>query len=529
MKLLCTDRAGVLAALATLMAAENFNIVALDVERQSGQAAVYLEVEGREITDSAPLLDKVRALPDLLDASLVQTLPHEKREKRMQILLDSVSDGILFIDEDGFLVMLNRVAQQMLALGETGSIGKHVSSLNLPDHSILESLQNRSFSNIKRDIVTPAGRRQLFVSSQPICNSSGKIIGAVQVLKDFREIRSLARSVMRPPQITFSDIIGESVAIKNAISLARKVARSDSCVMLRGESGTGKELFAAAIHAESGRKGGFVAINCATLPEALLESELFGYTGGAFSGARKEGKAGLFEAAEGGTLFLDEIGELQLPLQSKLLRAIQEKKIRRVGDNRETGVDVSLIAATNRPLEQLVKERQFREDLYYRINVLPIHIPPLRERRQDIPALAEHFTLQLSAGLDRKLTGITRDAMEKLCRYKWPGNVRELRNVIERSAVFCGSELIDAESIIFGFDQERAMAGIMSQLGSLPHQATLRERLASFEEQIVREALSGSRSIRQAANRLGISHTALLKKLRKTASHHLETFDSTGN
>ena len=234
--------------------------------------------------------------------------------------------------------------------------------------------------------------------------------------------------------------------------MAQKIAKTDSVVFIRGESGTGKEIFARAIHEASNRKGAFVAVNCAALPESLLESELFGYAGGSFTGARKDGKQGLLEIARGGTIFLDEISEMPMSAQAKMLRVIEEKSVRPVGGAKEIPIDTRIITASNENLEQMVEQKLFREDLYYRINVLPIHIPPLREREDDIRLLAEHFLFQLDFMLEKGKQVLTAGALDKLHRHRWPGNVRELKNVIERAAILCDSEQIDVGFVLFSFE-----------------------------------------------------------------------------
>lgn len=515
LKMLFADNMGVLASLASLMAREGFNIIAVEVERGERKANIYLEAEGSDPQDdSDALIEKLKTLPDLLDVTRIETLPQEKREMRMQILLDSVADGIFFIDEEGVTVLMNEVARKVLDVGRD-IIGSRVTDLPLHDYSILECLHGSSFVNVKKDIITETGRLQFFVTCRPITNASGRIVGAVEIMKDMKEIKVLASAVIQPVQITFSDIVGESRAIKEAIGFAQKIARTDSSISLQGESGTGKELFAAAIHHASGRSGAFVPVNCAALPEALLESELFGYVGGAFTGARKEGRPGLFEAAREGTIFLDEITELPLSLQAKLLRALQDRMVRRIGDTREIPVNARVITATNIRMEQMVRDKQFRDDLYYRINVLPISLPPLRERQEDVAVLAEHFMLQLSSILDKSIKGISREAMNKLRRHHWPGNVRELRNVIERAAILCTTDIIDTDSVIISFDLEKTIAEVRSQArGTLEHY-TLHAMLDFYERQIIEESLGKAKSIRKAALTLGISHTALLNKLKK--------------
>ena len=330
-----------------------------------------------------------------------------------------------------------------------------------------------------------------------------------------REIKDLANVVSESLPVTFRDMVGLSPALREVVSFALKIARTDAVVAIRGESGTGKELFASAIHAESGRRGQFVPINCAALPESLLESELFGYVGGAFSGAKKEGKPGLFEIAQDGTLFLDEIAEMPLSLQAKMLRVIQERKVRRIGGTKEVTVNVRIITATNKNLESMVEEKLFREDLYYRINVFPIHIPPLRERTEDIPLLVEHFLFQINSKLDKNVQFLAPAALDKLCRHRWPGNVRELRNVIERGSILSSSEQIEEDCIFFGSEIGRAMKGIKEPAVDILGSDPLPLMLDRHEKQIITEALGKSRSIRKVAKLLGVSHTTLLNKMKK--------------
>ncbi len=324
-------------------------------------------------------------IPDLIESRFIDTLPQEERENRFRVVLDNISDGVVSIGKDGQVTTINKIALKALNRQTQAVVGSHVKTLNLPDHTILECLQGKTFNNAKKDLITEKGRFQYLATSRPIKDSAGHIIGAVEIAKDVQEIKKLAQSITTPGDIGFSDIIGRHPAILAAITFAKKIAGTDSIISIRGASGTGKELFARAIHSASGRKGSFVPINCAALPEQLLESELFGYAKGAFTGGRKEGKPGLFEIAKDGTVFLDEIAEMPLSCQAKILRVIQDKCVRRVGGSAEIQIDTRIVTATNRNLEQRVEQKAFRQDLYYRINVLPIHIPPLRERSDDIP------------------------------------------------------------------------------------------------------------------------------------------------
>ena len=306
----------------------------------------------------------------------------------------------------------------------------------------------------------------------------------------------------------FQTILGESEILKKAIFRARLVADSHSTVILLGESGTGKDLFAKAIHLASKRaKYSIYPLNCAAFPETLLESELFGYTDGAFSGAKKGGKAGLFEVADKSTVFLDEVGDLSLGTQAKLLRVLQEKKIRRIGGYEEVPIDVRVIAATNRDLRKMVKRGEFREDLYYRLNVVPIMLPALRERRADIPLLAEYFLAEFAKSLGKSRKMLTAKAMAFLVNYDWPGNVRELQNMLERAVHLTTGQVIDMKDLDFGGNN-------FLELPTM-EEKPLKDLVNQFEHKIITEALSKYGSVRKTAKALGISHTGLLKKLKK--------------
>lgn len=274
------------------------------------------------------------------------------------------------------------------------------------------------------------------------------------------------------------------------------MAKGDSTVLIRGESGTGKELFARAIHMESFRSGKpFVPINCAAFPENLLESELFGYVEGAFTGASKGGKTGLIEYAHNGTLFLDEIGELSPRLQVKLLRVLQEGQVRKIGDSKEHPVDVRIIAATNRNLEDMMKLGTFREDLYYRLNVVPIFIPPLRQRKEDIPILGRHLINKFNSRLNKRVESISEEALDKLMAYHWPGNIRELENVLERAMILTPDEKIIPEHIMLDyFDDQKESRITKEDLGEREEtwawkNQTLDQVVGCFERKFLLQAL----------------------------------------
>ena len=342
----------------------------------------------------------------------------------------------------------------------------------------------------------------------------------VLVLKKAEEREKLWREVVRLRDQVSADqrhteIVAKSGGMNAAIELADKVARHRSTVMVTGASGTGKELIARLIHASSPRCGEpFMPINCGAIPENLLESELFGHAKGAFTGASRE-RAGLFEEASGGTLFLDEIGELPQSLQVKLLRALQEGEIRRVGESKSHQVDVRIIAATARDLEREVREGRFRSDLFYRINVVHIHLPPLQHRSEDIPPLVRHFLTKYNKALGIQITGFEPAAMKRLLAYSWPGNVRELENIVERAMVLADNEMIDVESLPEAVKHpDSAVTRSFETLSE--DELSVKKRTAELERHLIARALEvtdGNRT--RAASILELSYRALLYKIRE--------------
>ena len=347
---------------------------------------------------------------------------------------------------------------------------------------------------------------------------SSEILLVLEKLRERRKKGGATRvetpATREEPDFSIDDVLAESEAMRGILDTVRKVASYKTTVLISGESGTGKELIARAIHTSGERVSKpFVAVNCGAIPENLLESELFGYAKGAFTDASHD-KAGLFEEAQGGTLFLDEIGELPLALQVKLLRVLQEEEIRRVGENRSRKVDVRIVAATLRDLEKDVEDGRFRRDLYYRLNVLPLKIPPLRERPEDILLLADHFIAHYAERLDRGVTGLTPDAKAALRQYEWPGNVRELENVVERAIVLNDSDQITMADLPFSPSQGSGFAGDF--LFSEKEGLSIKKWTARIERDLISRALEqtgGNRT--RAAKLLEISHRALLYKIKE--------------
>ena len=442
-----------------------------------------------------------------------------ENEKR---IFNAMREGIVVIDTDATIVFANDAYRRFLNLeaggGDVGDLTGYPLRLLRPGARLPEVL-------VRRQPMVHEVRREekdlYFVNMYPVFDTDGKTLlgglsvvtfaeeaGAFRIKLDEveRRNRQLLRSISKAPW-TFRDVVAKAESSAACKALAERVAFSDAPVLLTGESGVGKDVYAQAIHNASSRADGvFTAVNCATLSPETLDSELFGYVGGAFPGAHSDGKIGLFEAAAGGTLLLNGISELRPDIQSKLLRALQEHKIRPIGAVNEIPVDVRIIAVSNEDLEACIAERRFRADLYYRLNTFRIHLPPLRERREDVPILARLFLAELSASQRRSLR-LSDAAMERLLRHSWPGNVRELHNVLEFSACLCADGVIGPESLPpnVGSGAERETS-------------TLHERVRRFETEQIRKALEyhgeDLNGKRAAAEELGISLATLYSKLR---------------
>jgi PAS domain S-box-containing protein len=476
-----------------------------------GAVAVF-----RDITEMTALAEEITDLKD------VQSL--------LQAIIQSSNDAISVVDLNGNGLMINPAYTRLTGLSEEDVLGKPA-DVDISEGQSMHMQVLRTGRPV-RGVPLKVGPRKkdIMVNVAPVV-VDGVLKGSVGVIHDISEIKKLTDELERARRLirtleakyTFEDIVGQSEGMVHAIEQGRKAAQTPATVLLRGESGTGKELFAHAIHNESNRRyNQFVRVNCAAIPETLLESELFGYEEGAFTGARKGGKKGLFEEASGGTIFLDEIGELSMSTQAKLLRVIQEKEIVRVGGRKAISVDVRIIAATHVNLERAIQTGQFREDLYYRINVLPIVIPPLRYRtEEDIHQLVYHLLQKYNLEYGRNVADIDKKALETLTRYTWPGNVRELENVISRSLISMRFQ----ETIIYPHhlpeliqpdSKPDTSLGQQQLLPDLEDGRPLNEILDEVEEKAIREALTrckGNKTL--AAKQLGLSIRNLYYKIEK--------------
>ncbi|NNV05325.1 sigma 54-interacting transcriptional regulator [Geobacillus sp. C56-T2] len=477
------------------------------------------------IDDSGQLFGALAVLKDVTELVALAEEITDLKEVRMMLeaIIHSSEEAISVVDENGNGILINPAYTRLTGLKEEDVIGKPATADIAEGESMhMQVLKTRRPVRGARMKVGPKNR-DVIVNVAPII-VDGVLKGSVGVIHDVSEIQRLTAELNRARQIirnleakySFADIIGESEEMKVAIEQAKLAAKTPATILLRGESGTGKELFAHAIHNASDRKyNKFIRVNCAAIPETLLESELFGYEEGAFSGARRGGKRGLFEEANNGSIFLDEIGELSASTQAKLLRVLQEREIVRVGGTKPIPINVRVIAATNVNLEKAIAAGAFREDLYYRLNRMPISIPPLRARKEDIPALCRHLIQKLNQDYGRNVEGVTDEAMAQLLAYDWPGNVRELENVLGRAMIFMKFHevMIDvlhlpplttpSSSPSFGGESEEELR-------------PLDEMVARYEARLLEQALRRHGGNKTATARaLGISVRNLYYKLEK--------------
>lgn len=367
----------------------------------------------------------------------------------LQAILDSLSEGIVTLDDEGTVIGVNSAACDILEISKEEAVQAGCPSLLgddlcAPGSELRTSIRHRHpIREYEVEITTLAGKRKtIALRTEVLRDGNDRARGGVIIFRDISEIATLRRHLGERYQLY--NIVGKSKQMQDMFNLLEEVADSDATVLIEGESGTGKELVARACHYLSARGAGpFVAVNCSALAESLLESELFGHVRGAFTGAIRD-KMGRFEAANGGSIFLDEMGEVPPAIQVKLLRVLQERVIERVGEDKATPVDIRVIAATNHPLNDLVASGRFREDLYYRLRVVPIRLPPLRERRDDIAVLAQHFIDRFREKTKRPIEGLDEGALALMLDYRWPGNVRELENAVEYAFVKARRGLIQA-------------------------------------------------------------------------------------
>lgn len=444
-------------------------------------------------------------------------------------VFEALAEGVIVLDKNGCVQQANPAVRQILNCSPGEIIGSNAIEL-IHDHGeeikqLLDQGQKCEFEFIPDSKQRSSHATGIGI---PIIDRDKQVIGATIILRPIAQVRQLvARMTGASARFTFDSIIGQEQSLKNAIKLAKIASRTSSNVLMQGESGTGKEVFAQAIHNGSSRRHGpFVAVNCAALPRELVGSELFGYDEGAFTGAKREGRPGKFELANGGTLLLDEIGDMPLEQQASLLRAIQEKAVMRVGGDKLIRVNVRIIAATNQDLLGLVAQGRFRQDLYYRLNVMQVAIPPLRDRRGDIPLLFRYFLDDMCKKLGKDIGEVDDDVLRCLCAYNWPGNVRELQNIVERTSLVVEDGHVTISHLppeVTCSNQEGRSDGWEwgpRSVIAVTHESMAREnRKRALEEKekekIIQILDDSGGNVTRAAAILGISRNTLYRKLKK--------------
>lgn len=460
----------------------------------------------------------------------------EELAAELHAIFQTSYDGIYVTDANGKTLRVNSAYQRVTGIPLEKLIGRNIKDIveeGLISESItFKILQEGKALTIKQ---TVSNGKEILVTGSPIFNDKGEISRVVTNVRDMSELRELEKKLEHTLELKAhfereisqlkkkyegrSDIIAQSQSMSNVIELAERLAKVDTTVLILGESGVGKELVAQLIHKDSPRakEGTFIKVNCGAIPAELLESELFGYEEGAFSGARKGGKAGLFEIADKGTIFLDEIADLPLNLQVKLLRVLQEGELTRLGGTKPVTIDVRLVSATNKDLAKMVKDKLFREDLYYRLNEVPLVSPPLRERKEDIFPITASYLRHFNAKYKTDKI-LAPEVIDTFYQYEWPGNIRELVNTLERLVVTVAQDVIRVDHLPLQF--------LSKPQDELKKSQSLPAMVAELQETLILNALKEQRSTRKAARVLGISQSALMKKIKKYGIVYEESWGS---
>lgn len=491
-----------------------FNIKTKKESEKNVLASITPIVRNEKVISAVLVFRDTKEMLNLAEDLEEKTTELVDQKNKLDAIFNSNIEGTFTIDEDWNVTSFNTSAEKITGYKENEAIGKKCweifNSAICRNGCHMEQTLKKGKPTIgnELEIMNKTGRKvPIRVNSAILRNNNNKKIGAVETFLDVSEIKNLSEHL--DERFKYENIVGKNKEIKQIITVLESVAQTDSSVLITGESGTGKELAARAIHLNSIRRTGtFAAVNCSAFAESLIESELFGHEKGAFTGAVKT-KVGRFELANGGTLFLDEIGDLSLTVQTKLLRVLETREFERVGSNKSIKIDTRIIAATNKNLEREIEAARFREDLYYRINVMNIHLPPLRERKDDLPILVSHFIEKFNEKFNRNIKHFSSSAFDILMEYNWPGNIRELENVIEHCFVLCSSDVIQIEHL-----PKRLREGDFHSSTSLSSNKL--SHIKDAERTIIINTLKkyyGSRS--KTAEELNIHPTTLWRKMKK--------------
>ncbi len=488
-------------------------------------ACGYQSCREKAVAVCQGLAEVEMCLPYLLSQKRHELNEVQRLHQELDAIINASYDGLLVIDNNGMIIKINQAYLKMLGFSREEIVGKNIIDLEkekilYPAVSLLTLHERRNISLVQN---TQSGKR-LLVTGRPLLDSQDNLVRVIVNARDLKELNQfmdqnnyISDSEEFQLEFTgaeFDQMIAVSDAMKKIIRLADRVAPTDSTILITGESGVGKEVVAHYIDQKSKRKGKFVKINCAAIPETLLESELFGYETGAFSGAQRNGKVGLIETAKNGTLFLDEIGEMSVQMQAKLLQVLQDHQLTRIGGTEPLKVDFRLIAATNRDLLEMVREKEFREDLYYRINVVPIYIPPLRERRTDIIPLFNYFKSVLEDKYNKNII-LEEVDYQLLKNYYWPGNVRQITNMLERLIVTSNTEKVEHSYLKELLNAETHVPLVREDYFLIKEIIPLSEAIAELEKCLLRLAEKECNSTYQMAEKLGVNQSTVVRKFKK--------------
>ncbi len=496
------DRVGIASEILSVLARRRVNVVAVEVDLPH----VYIDAPDHAEEGLAPLAEALLGVAGVETVRTVDLLPGERRRMQLDTLLNALGGPVMGVDGAGTVLVANAAAA--LAAEREDLAGTPLAAL-LDDEDMVSDLLAADFRLAPREVMLKG--TPYMIETRPL-DHAPDAAGGVVLLHAPRRLGERLNALQAPELAGFEAILGDSPPMRALKARAARVAAVDAPLLILGETGTGKELFARACHLASPRAARpFLALNCAALPESLAESELFGYAGGAFSGARRDGKPGLLELADRGTVFLDEIGEMSLYLQAKLLRFLNDGSFRRVGGEREARVDVRIISATHRDLPAMIARGEFREDLFYRLNVLSLTLPPLRERGADILLLARHFAARAAAQTRRPDCRLTNEAEQALTAAPWPGNARQLENTIFRAVALSDHDLLTAAELGLA----AGMAPTREEGAARDEVANWAEAVAGFERDLLARLYPRYPSSRKLAARLGASHTMIANKLRR--------------
>lgn len=507
------DRSNMTYDISSVFAKYNINIIWMEVYTY----VVYIKISKLPIEIWEKVKKEIKCIDGVQEIKEIDLITLEKKELEIKTVMDIVDHGVIILSKKKEINYINKYAlENVFEINSKTIVYSSIRNL-IPEYynRITEKFKDIEKKDKPLSFEITINDKNFILSLHSIKTEANVCCGYLMIIQDLKKVKEIFNSKRYNNRITFQDIIGNSQKITRVISQAKTFALSDSPVLIMGESGTGKELFARAIHNMSNRATmPFIAINCGAIPDQLLESELFGYEKGSFTGAKNSGKTGLFEEANGGTIFLDEIGEMPPHLQVKLLRVIQDKKVRKIGSNKSIDINVRIISATNRDIKKMIEINQFRLDLFYRINIFTLLIPSLRERRDDIEVLIHHLKEKYASKYNKNILKITDAAQKKLINHRWEGNVRELENVVERAVALISTKIVTENDIVL--DNEKNKEKIQEFKSRSDWKVnSLKETLGNIEREIIVDSLKQNGSIRKAAKALDTTHTLLINRIRK--------------